>query len=172
MEIRVPLSGLHCKSDSGTLLSMKTANEIDRLYQIHRRGVPYVVRWMNSWVQGHKIARRFHPMFFEEWKAEPRTQLFSMLRFIKMKAPPRVIDRALELCTFENMRKNDEQNLQHERKWLKRKIEQVGLYEERRLVRTGTTMGFKSELSSSSISWIKEYLEDNLDPYFSRYLEN
>ena len=129
-------------------------------------GVRKIVQFMNMWLEHRDVPRDFMCLSYEQLKSDPHEALRRMLEFVDVEdASPDQIERAVELSSFENM-KRAERDRAASSPWLspgRRPVDRA------MKVRKGEVGGYRDEMTSEDISYVDAILDAQLHELLADY---
>jgi alcohol sulfotransferase len=140
------------------------------------RGLPYIVEFMNDWaIAGDENHTR--GVLFVRYEDDVHTNLSRIFEFAGVEVDDSCIRRAIELCTFEAIKRYDSEKRMPEVKaeiWKKEGLRvTLGALRARpdaAFARKGQKYGFRQELSQTAQAWGREYLKENLHKFYAEYV--
>lgn len=129
-------------------------------------GLPNLVTFYNVWAANREVPADFLLVTYEDLKTDVRKALRDIVAFLDWPVRDAAcIDEVVAFGSFDNMRKLEETDA----------LENVRLkapddrHPESFKVRRGRVGGYTDYLTDEDIRYIDEYLQENLDDYFSVY---
>ena len=125
----------------------------------HRGGIPSIVAFLNAWAEVCRAKREVEIVRYEDFLTEPEATLLRLAHFLGLGASEKQVRDAAQFCQFDNLKM----------------LERQGYYTSARLrprgekgakVRSGSSGGFRSQLSEAECSKVEAYIAANLDPIF------
>lgn len=117
---------------------------------------------MNVWIEYKERFKQFEILFYEDFKTDVEKQLLKINNILNLNIKNSLIQKTIKYGSIENMRE-----LQHSNKlnWFALKGTGKGAK-----VRKGKTGGYKEELQQKDIDFLNDYIKQNLNPVFLRYI--
>jgi hypothetical protein len=129
------------------------------------RGIPFMVQFMNDWANQQGTPKRFLCIHYEDFKSEPFWNLKNLCLWIgvgEMELSDACYREAVDICSFENMRDHDRECLLPA---MKKQVPKIKLDDPQ----VYSVRGIPPDLSEEDRNWAVRYINDNLDPFYSRY---
>ncbi len=136
-------------------------------YLHHEKGsIDAIVAFYNAWARARFVPRDFLWLTYEDMHRDPRKVISDSARFFGLPDPSdELLEEVVEQASFRNMRKAELQDsFKHERL---RPADPAN--PDSFKVRRGKVGGFVDYFSAEDIAYIDDYIDRNLDPYFSCY---
>ena len=128
-----------------------------RLYGLQR-----IIEFMNFLADNH--SKHDHLIIrYEQILDQPHTEFEKILNFSGTKVNKEFIENAVSYGQFENMQKMESDNVYGD------KLQQFDSNPQARKVRQGTKGSYKTEFSKQDIEYIEQYIQDQLDDFYSFY---
>lgn len=127
-------------------------------------GVRSIIRYFNSWVAHREKYGPFHVISYESMKADPTVTLANLFQFFGDPLSAAELVDAIAFGSFENMRHLEQSGA----------VDWYGLPggadPRGRKTRSGKVGGAKESLSDEDFRFVDQLVNDELDPFFSKYV--
>lgn len=130
-------------------------------------GLPSVVRFYNIWAQNRRVPKTFSLVAYEDLLARPLEEFSRTLRALGIAdVGEGRAAAAVNFCSFENMRRLEETNALDDFRLAPQDANDSESFK----VRRGKTRGYVDYLSEAVIARMNNYIDQNLDPLYHRYV--
>lgn len=140
--------------------------DISTYIREEKGSIDAIVAYYNAWAQARTIPRDFLSVSYGDMHRDPKKVVRDCAAFLGLPAPSEeLLDLVVEKASFSSMRNaelNDRFNHQRLRPADPQNPESFK-------VRRGKMGGYVDYLSRDDIAYVDDYIDRNLDPFFSRY---
>ena len=139
---------------------------IDDLIEDANEGVRSITTFYNIWANSKNTPRDFMLLRYEDMQNDTYAEIRKVFDFFDMKnIPEGVIRRAIEFCSFENMRKMERDRVIPSERLLPGNPDDLESYKTRK----GKVGGYKEEMSKESIEKMNKIIQDELSDFYAFY---
>ncbi|MEX0660705.1 MAG: sulfotransferase domain-containing protein [Candidatus Woykebacteria bacterium] len=139
---------------------------IDELIFEEKGGLLSLLHFYNVWAKNYSVPKSFHLVHYEALKKEPFQELRSLLNFLSLeKISDESIHKAIEFCSFQNMRKMEKQEVIN----IGRLTPTDKLNTDTYKTRKGKIGGYREELKPETINYMDKEIKKRLDNFFEIY---
>jgi len=129
-------------------------------------GIETIVRFYNIWAANRDVPRDFLLMTYEDLHRDTAGELRRLIEFLGIAGvDPATVDRAVEFCRFDNMRRLEAGNELGSPALAARDASD----EETFKTRKGQVGGYTEYLTREDIAYIDDIIETRLDPLYAEY---
>lgn len=125
-------------------------------------GIPSIVRFLNLWAQLAHERSDILIMRYEDFLSRPEPTLQALVQFVGLESDDAVIRDAAEFASFENLREKEREGYFSSSRLGPGRAGDESSYK----VRSGTSGGFRTQLSKPGRTRVESYVREHLDPSF------
>ena len=125
-------------------------------------GVPSVVRFLNQWADLARDGGNILILRYEDFLSEPEPTLRSLAGFVGLGQDDAAIRDAVDFARFDNLKQKERDGYFTSRRLGPGRADNEHSYK----VRSGTSGGFRIQLSAPGRTRVEAYVREHLDPIF------
>ncbi len=125
-------------------------------------GLKYFLSFYNEWNQHQNETLGFLLVRYEDLKENTPREVNRIIKFLGLEIPDKIISKAIEYASFDNMRKMEVKGESKISVLNRRNLQDSESYKTRK----GKVGGFKEYLSIEEIALVEKEINDHLDPFF------
>jgi len=134
-----------------------------------RGGIETIIDFYNIWAQSRNVPKDFLLVRYEDMQEDTASELRRVLEFIGVEGVSEEnIQKAVELCSFDNMRKLESDNAFKTNTLAPRDVNDPQTYKTRR----GVVGGYKDYLHGENLDYVEEIIRQRLDLFFGDYVSD